>query len=80
MRAVCVGPAVRGWSDRRERVREMLIVWCEGSKAGLLLVTKLQPERDVGRWRRRRDGSGGRLVAGHWVRRRIRAFEHVGRH
>lgn len=58
VRAVGVGPAVRGRRDRRECVREMLIVWCESCKAGRLLVAKLQYKRDIGR--RCRDGSDRR--------------------
>lgn len=71
MRAVGVGPAVRGWRDRRECVWEMLVVWRESCEAGRLLVAKLlQCERDVGRWRR--DGSGRyrRDVSG-WRRRDV---------
>lgn len=80
MRAVGVGPAIRGRCDRREGVREMLVVWRESREAGRLLVAKLQSVRDVGRRRRRRDGSGScdGLVGGHRVGRRKRTFEHVG--
>lgn len=80
VRAVGVGPAICGWRDGRERVREMLVVRRESGVTGRLLDAELQSEWDVAsrRWWRR-DGIGGSLIIDHRVGRRVSTFKHVGR-